>query len=71
MTLKLNTGNDVYSSDRFCGNETFYAILFTVSGNTFIADNKLGDFDLKLAFLVPIDQFADRCGTEQVGFGIL
>ena len=46
MTLKLNTGNDVYSGDRFWGNDRFRgpklpadAILFTISGITFKADS--------------------------------
>ena len=46
-----NTGNDVYSGDRFCGNDGFsgpkppdHAILFTVSGITAIGDKKFGDF---------------------------
>ena len=48
---KYYTGNDVYSGDRFCGNDDFsglktpdHAILFTVSGITAIADKKFGDF---------------------------
>ena len=48
---KQNTGNDVYSGDRYCGNDGFsetkppdHAILFTVSGITAIADKKIGDF---------------------------
>ena len=42
------TGNDVYSGDRYCGNDRYNglknpddAILFTVSGITAIADKKL------------------------------
>ena len=41
------TGNDVYSGDRYCGNDRYSglnppddAILFTVSGITAIADKK-------------------------------
>ena len=43
-----NTGNDVYSGDRYSGNDRYSglkppddAILFTVSGITAIADKKL------------------------------
>ena len=42
-----NTGNNVYSGDRYCGNDRYSrlkpadnAILFTVSGITTIADKK-------------------------------
>ena len=53
LTIKLewfllSTGNDVYSGDRYCGNDRYSglknpddAILFTVSGITAIADKKL------------------------------
>ena len=55
--VSVITGNDVYSGDRFCGNDGFsgpkppdHAILFTVSGITAIADKKFGDFDENLTF---------------------
>ena len=50
-TMAASTGNDVYSGDRFCGNDGFsgpkppdHAILFTVSGITAIADKKILKF---------------------------
>ena len=48
----IGTGKDVYSGDRYCGNDRYRgvknpddAILFTVIGITAIADKKIGDFD--------------------------
>ena len=50
----LHTGNDVYSGDRYSGNDRYTgltppddAILFTVSGITAIADKKCWRFLLK------------------------
>ena len=52
----LTTGNDVYSGDRYSGNDGYNglnppddAFIFTVSGITAIADQKIGDFDKKKA----------------------
>ena len=51
-SITLNTGNDVYSGDRYSGNDRYSglnppddAILFTVSRITAIADNFFGNFD--------------------------
>ena len=48
MLEPWNTGNDVYSGDRYSGNDRYSglnppddAILFTVSGVTALADKKL------------------------------
>ena len=50
-TLLAITGNDVYSGDRYCGNDGFsgpnppnHAILFTVSGITALADKNFEIF---------------------------
>ena len=60
MTLKLNTGNDVYSGDRFWGNDRFRgpklpadAILFTISGITAIADNSFLEILIKMTIFSP------------------
>ena len=64
MTLKLNTGNDVYSGDRFWGNDRFRgpkppddAILFTVSGITALTDKNSEILTKKLPFLMQIGHF--------------
>ena len=56
---KSITGNDVYSGDRFSGNDWFNepitpddTILFTVSRITVIANNIFWDFNKKLEFLM-------------------
>ena len=58
--------NDVYSGDRYCGNDGFsgpnppdHAILFTVSGITAIADKKIGDFKFFFEILVKSNIFFD------------
>ena len=66
LSRRVSTGDNVYSGDRFSGNDLYSvpktpddAILFTFSGITAIADKKFRDFIKKPPFLCQLTIFYD------------